>query len=142
MKKIVPREHSCYCIRIRRASNALTKYYDMAMNNVGLTISQFSLLNDIKLMESCNKSRLAEYSKLDRTTIIKNISVLAKKGYITEVLGPNNRNRLIQLTDNGEAAIAEGKIFWEKSQSKIQEVIGQENIEHFIKTLANIEALV
>lgn len=142
MRKIVPGNHPCYCVRVRRAANALTKFYDKKIETINLTISQFSLLHDIKLLETCNKSELAQYAKLDRTTIIRNLNILFKGHYIAEIPGPNNRNNLIQLTDLGESTLTEGMIFWKQAQAKIEEMIGQDDIENFTRILTNIESLV
>jgi DNA-binding MarR family transcriptional regulator len=141
MRKITPRDNPCYCIKSRRAANALTKHYDKTFEPVQLTASQFSLLNDIKLLKTCNKSELAIYAKLDRTTIIRNLNTLLEKGLIKEVLGSNNRNNLIQLTELGESTIREGIILWKQAQAQIEATIGLNCIEEFNQILKKIESL-
>ena len=79
MANIEPVHSPCYCINYRRAANTLTKYYDAAFAPIGLTGNQFFLLNSIQQLGSCNKSELAQYTSLDRTTIIRNLDTLLKK---------------------------------------------------------------
>ena len=79
MANIQPVHSPCYCINYRRAANTLTKYYDAAFAPIGLTGNQFFLLNSIQQLGSCNKSELAQYTSLDRTTIIRNLNTLEKK---------------------------------------------------------------
>lgn len=141
MRKIIPRDPSCYCIRVRRAANALTKFYDKAFEPIQVTVSQFSLLSDIKLLKACNKSELAVYAKLDRTTIIRNLNILRERGLIAEAPGDDNRNDLIHLTQLGESTIVKGKILWEQAQAQIKATIGPDRIEDFVQTLKNIESL-
>lgn len=141
MRKIEPRDNPCYCIKVRRAANALTKYYDKTFEPIHLTVSQFSLLNDIKLLKACNKSELAICAKLDRTTIIRNLNTLLERGLITEVSGNDNRNYLIHLTELGESTITEGMILWKQAQVQIKATIGLDSIEDFIQTLKKIESL-
>jgi DNA-binding MarR family transcriptional regulator len=112
------------------------------MERTDLTIGQFSLLNDIKWLKSCNKSTLAQCAKLDRTTIIRNLRILYKRGYIAETPGTDKRNNLIRLTDSGEAAIAEGMVFWEQAQAKIKATFGRDNLENFMRISADIESLI
>jgi len=142
MREMIPRDSPCYCIKVRRAANTLTKFYDKALEPANLTVSQFSLLTDIKLLKTCNKSELAQYAKLDRTTIIRNLNSLRERGFIEEVPGTNHRNTLIQLTALGESAIAEGLIQWKQAQHQIKETIGLDSIEDFTRILTTIESLV
>lgn len=141
MKKIVPRDNPCYCINVRRAANILTKFYDKALEPVNLTISQFSLLNDIKLLKTCNKIELARCTRLDRTTIIRNLNILRARGLIMDIPGTNNRNTLVQLTDLGESTIAEGMSSWKQAQDQVKSTIGLDGIENLKQILAKIALL-
>jgi DNA-binding MarR family transcriptional regulator len=111
------------------------------LDTVNLTISQFSLLNDIRLLKSCNKSELAHYTKLDRTTIIRNLSILRKRGLIADAPGTDKRNTLIELTDLGRSAIAAGMIPWERAQDQVKTAVGSDDIENFMRILTNMEQL-
>lgn len=141
MRKIIPRDTPCYCIRIRRASNALTKFYDRAFEPINLSASQFSLLNAIKLLKACNKSELAAYARLDRTTIIRNLAVLRGRDLIAEEPGKDKRNNLIRLTKPGESAVEKGKILWEKTQEEVKEILGFGSMEDFLRMLEKLESL-
>ena len=92
MANIQPVHSPCYCINYRRAANTLTKYYDAAFAPIGLTGNQFFLLNSIQQLGSCNKSELAQYTSLDRTTIIRNLDTLLKKELVEPAPGANRRN--------------------------------------------------
>jgi DNA-binding MarR family transcriptional regulator len=111
------------------------------MESVNLTIGRFSLLNDIKSLKTCNKSELAQYAGLDRTTIIRNLNALYQAGYIAEAPGANNRNNLIQLTALGESVVAEGTVCWKRAQSEAKAAIGRDNIDRLMKLLTDIESL-
>ncbi len=141
MVKIVPRDNPCYCIKLRRAANTLTKFYDQAFITLDLTTNQFSLLNDIHLLKSCNKSELAQYARLDRTTIIRNLNTLHRKKLIKEVSVMNNRNKVIQLTEIGESIRIRGLEIWKTIQKKVKLVIGEENKDILNQILNNIELL-
>ena len=66
MRDIKPRKTPCYCKNFRRMANALTKYYDSMLADVGLTANQLSLLTDIQSIEPCNRSELAKCARVDR----------------------------------------------------------------------------
>lgn len=141
MPKTEPRDNPCYCINIRRAANVLTKCYDRAFAPFSVTTNQFSLLNDVRLLGSCNKSELAQFARLDRTTIIRNLSGLMEKGLVEDVPGENNRHHNIRLTPAGEAVAAQGMASWKQVQKQIESAIGAENIPVLKQILANIGAL-
>lgn len=140
-KKSEKADISCYCIKMRRSANTLTKFYDEALEHTGLTTNQFSLLCNIKQLGICNKSELAEYVGLDRTTIIRNLNLLSKKGLIEEAQDNANHRNGLQLTESGESAIAAGADSWYDAQAKVEKLIGTESLENFMQTLKNIEAL-
>ena len=141
MKSVVPGESPCYYINVRRAANLLTRFYDKTLEPINLSVSQFSLLNKIKQMGPCNKSALAQYSGLDRTTIIRNLNTLRDSALITEVPGTDKRNALVQLTDLGESALTAGLPLWKQAQDQVKAVVGSECIEHLKNILAKIETL-
>jgi DNA-binding MarR family transcriptional regulator len=134
MANIKPRDRACYCIGVRMGANTLTKIYDEALKPVNISISQYSLLNDIKMLKTCNKSELAQYSKRERTTIIRNLKGLIEKKLIEEIPGPDNRNNLIQLTELGLSILKEGFVYWEQAQAKIVSELGLDDVN----TLMNI----
>ena len=140
MRKNLSRERSCYCIKLRRATNTLTKYYDQALAPVGLTLSQYSLLNDIRYLQSCNKSELAQCANLDRTTVIRNLAMLRERGLVRETPGPDKRNNLIELTELGQSLINEARVPWEQAQKRLRELVGEDGMERFSQVLAIIDS--
>ena len=101
MANIQPVHSPCCCINYRRAANTLTKYYDAAFAPIGLTGNQFFLLNSIQQLGTCNKSELAQYTSLDRTTIIRNLNTLEKKALVEPAPGASRRSSAIQFSETG-----------------------------------------
>jgi DNA-binding MarR family transcriptional regulator len=69
--------HECLCIRLRRAAQTVTQYYDLLLAPSGLKLTQFSLLHHIRQREPVSITELARVTGLDRTTMGKNLHVLA-----------------------------------------------------------------
>lgn len=141
MREISPRNNPCYCINLKRATNSITKFYDKKLEETGLTISQFSLLNDIKLLESCSKAELADYAKLDRSTITRNLKILREKGYIIDLSTNESRDSQVSLTDLGLEKLKSCDLLWQEAQKYIKEKIGSDNIKELRKILNAIENL-
>jgi hypothetical protein len=65
---------ACNCINLRRASQAITEFYDEILASSGLKISQYLLLRNIKRLGPVSVSSLALEIRLDRTTIVRNLN--------------------------------------------------------------------
>ena len=104
MRDIEPRKTPCYCMNFRRMANVLTKFYDSRLASTDLTANQLSLLIDIQSIEPCNRSELARCARLDRTTVIRNLEPLRKKGLIEETQPGSS----IRLTPQGIEAVNTG----------------------------------
>ena len=141
MRKIVLRDNPCLCIKLRRAAHTLTKLYDEAFSPLNLTTSQFSLLNDIQQLRSCNKTELARYAGLDRTTIIRNLSVLREKGFIEDGPEDDRKNGLVRLTDAGDSVLKEGLACWKKAQAEVRSAIGPAKLQILKEIFSDIESL-
>ena len=141
MTNIQPVHSPCYCINYRRAANTLTKYYDAAFAPIGLTGNQFFLLNSIQQLGSCNKSELAQYTSLDRTTIIRNLNTLEKKELVEPAPGASRRSSAIQLSETGSKAFMAGLGIWQKLQEEVQQVLGEGNLPTQWDLFHRIEAL-
>ena len=67
----------CTCFNVRRASRAVTQFYDDIMAPSGIKATQFTMLGAVALMGPASVTRLAEHLALDRTTLTRNLKVLA-----------------------------------------------------------------
>ncbi|HHU17135.1 MAG TPA: winged helix-turn-helix transcriptional regulator [Clostridiales bacterium] len=141
MREISSRNNPCYCINLRRAANSITKFYDKMFEGTGLTASQFSLLSGIKFMEPCSNAKLADYAKLDRSTITRNLKILKERGYIINSSKNESRESQVSLTDLGQEKIESCSVLWNEAQKSIEEKVGSENIKQLRKLLEFIEKL-
>jgi hypothetical protein len=55
----------CLCANIRRASRAITQRYEEALRPVGLTITQFTILQAVSLLGDITQRRLGEILAMD-----------------------------------------------------------------------------
>ncbi len=131
----------CYCMNLRHASNVLTKYYDQKMAPLQITANQFFLLHVVYFLKRCNKSEIARVTRLERTTIVRNLDILLKKNLMEQVPGPTKRNQLVQLTSSGEKTWKRGMDIWEKIQAEMEILFGEEHLEALSHLLSCIKTL-
>ncbi|HET9040689.1 MAG TPA: MarR family winged helix-turn-helix transcriptional regulator, partial [Gemmatimonadales bacterium] len=114
---------------MRKAARAVTQLYDDILRPSGLRITQFSLLQVIQLTGSSNITDLAEMAVMDRTTLTRNLRLLAEAGLITIREGDDARVREVSLTAIGQARLSAALPYWEKAQRQMTDAIGPARLE-------------
>lgn len=132
----------CLCLNIRRASRAVTEYYEQILEPSGIKIAQYSLLRHLELLEPATISVLAKHMRIDRTTLNRNMKPLSEAGLIAINPGKDPRSRLITLTTAGKAAVSNATVLWEQAQTALKDYMGDSGIEQFNALVAKLEALV
>jgi DNA-binding MarR family transcriptional regulator len=132
----------CNCLNIRRASRAVTQFYDKILKPSGLTISQLSLLKHLKEVEPVSISELANIMRIDRTTLNRNMKPLADNGLININPGQDPRTRQVVMTQKGTDITDKAWQLWNKAQASVEDYLGEEDLATLVKLLSKLEALV
>lgn len=141
MNKASKNDIPCNCLRLRRASQAITKVYDKHLEPSGIKVSQYSILKAISRTEPVNVSGLAAHVRLDRTTLVRNLKLLGQKGLISDISKAGARNRQLVLTGGGKEALTKAIPLWEKAQDSVERYLGAENLSILSALLWKIEEL-
>jgi DNA-binding MarR family transcriptional regulator len=131
----------CACGNLRRASRAITQRYDAILAPSGLTTPQFGLLANLARTGPITFGNLAQRMGMDRTTLTRDLTPLAREGYVTIGAGEDRRTRVAQLTPVGEAALARALPLWREAQTSIVTAFGAERFTDLITELGEITAL-
>ena len=132
----------CLCLNIRRASRAVTEYYEQILEPSGIKIAQYSLLRHLAQTEPATISELANSMRIDRTTLNRNMKPLSEAGLIAVNPGTDPRSRQITLTKAGQDVLAKATLLWDEAQSALKEYMGDSEVEQFNRLVAKLEALV
>jgi DNA-binding MarR family transcriptional regulator len=128
-------------MNMRRASRALTHFYDEVLEPSRLTVNQLALLRNLEVLEQATIGQLAKTMRIDRTTLNRNMKPLADAGLIESHPGKDYRTKVIVLTEEGKAAVGLGWRLWEEAQQSIKEYLGEEDLAKLKQLLAKLEAL-
>ena len=132
----------CVCMSARRAANALTNYYDKMFDPLGITVTQFSLMINIKSAATTNITDLTRVVKLDKSTLTRTLAPLIETGYVHSERGQNRREVLLSLTVKGQQKMAEAFPVWRKMQQEMIELLGgDDEAEKFVDTLIRLQEL-
>src|SRR5262249_52441202 len=127
----------CTASHLRRASRAISRIHDQALEPAGLSGSQFSLLVALSLFGEAPLQRVAEELGLDRTTLTPNPQPLERDGLVASSPGKDQRVRLLRLTEAGQRTLQRAYPLWEEAQATVVKALGQ---RRWMTLLAGLEA--
>jgi DNA-binding MarR family transcriptional regulator len=116
----------CLCTNLRRAARGVSRHYDGALVGFGINVAQYSLLCNLQRLDQPSISSLAQTMGLDRSTLGRNLRVLAGEGLVMLVEGEDQRNRIVQLTETGRERLAAALPAWEAAQQRLIDRLGAE----------------
>ena len=120
---------ACICINVRRASRAITRIYDQALEPSHLKVTQFSVLVTVMQSGPINTSDLARLLKLDRTTLVRNLKCSESSGFTEEVATSDPRERMIAISESGRQAVESAMPYWRSVQKRLRARFGREQLE-------------
>ncbi|HWR05219.1 MAG TPA: MarR family winged helix-turn-helix transcriptional regulator [Humidesulfovibrio sp.] len=130
----------CACYNLRRASRAVTRFYDGMLAPSGLRSTQFSILAATNTSGPMTMGALAERLATERTTLTRNLALLEAKGFILSETGQDRREHRIRITPAGRAALQGAMPHWTAAQEAMRQHLGQDRLEHILKDLAALTA--
>jgi DNA-binding MarR family transcriptional regulator len=115
------------CFAIRQAARYISQLYDRHLENVGLTITQFSLLGRLNRQGPLTMKQLAEAMRMQRTTLVRTIQPLRRNGLVSsDTLGADARALSIALTAAGEERLRAGRKHWYAAQAEFEDRFGEQ----------------
>jgi DNA-binding MarR family transcriptional regulator len=134
-------EGACACGRLRRASRALTQFYDDALAPSGLRVTQYSLMRTLAREGTARVTAIARTFMLDRTALSRALDPLVERGYVRVAPGRDARTREVTLTRAGAAALEAASADWKRAQTVVAKRLGRDRLDDLIAVLAELESL-
>jgi len=117
----------------------VTTVYDKALKPVGLRVTQFAVLRLLQRLGPCPVTRLAAEAALERTTMGRNLDPLERRGLVRISAGEADaRERVVVLTEAGEAAIAAALPHWRAVQARIDARIEPGAVAALAEAMASV----
>jgi DNA-binding MarR family transcriptional regulator len=132
---------NCVCFNLRKVARAVTQLYDEALRPAGLRVTQFSLLVAVRRLEPVSVTPLADLTVMDRTTLARNLELLERQGLIEIAFGRDRRTRIVTITAQGNAALAEALPLWQKVQTRVVDALGERRWSTMLRDLSETVAL-
>jgi DNA-binding MarR family transcriptional regulator len=141
--KLVEAANGCACLNFRKASRAITQFYDAALRPSGLRVTQYTPLVAVALAGSPTITQLAEKLVMDRTTLTRDLKLLERRGLVEIAPGADDRRtRVVRITEAGRQTLAEAVPLWEQAQHAVIEGLSQERWASMLTDLRDAVSLV
>ncbi len=134
------RTSDCLCTNLRQAALASTEIYNAALAPSGLKVTMFRLLRRIAEAPDITITTLAAVVGLDRSTLGRNLRVLAREDLVVLSRGRDERSRTVTLTAAGTAALDRAEPLWATAQARMAGALGP-GLDQLRQTLAEIAAM-
>jgi DNA-binding MarR family transcriptional regulator len=110
---------NCYAFQARKTANALLRAYNDWLKPVDLELAQFTTLCAILDGRARSIGDLADVLGVERTTLVRNLKVLQKRGLIA--IDARQQRRLThRLTPEGAETLKRALPLWEQAQAAMQ----------------------
>jgi DNA-binding MarR family transcriptional regulator len=122
----MPAEHApCACTTLRKASRAVTRFYDEALRPTRLTTTQFAVMRAIHRAGKVPMSHVAETLVMDRTSLYRSVAPLLRAGDLQSVSSEeDSRAKFLQLSTSGKRRMARAARNWAVAQRQMVQKIG------------------
>ena len=118
----------CTNLKLRQLSRIVTRHYDHFFSEVGLKITQYSLLSHVVKLGPIRPVDLAKRMQMDASTLTRNLQPLTAMGLVLIGAGVDARSRLITATETGTLKHAQAQQAWKAAQLALNEQLGTERV--------------
>ncbi len=115
---------ACTFANMRKATRAVTQFYEAALTPLELTATQFTLLATLERRGALRLTDLAEALVMDRTTLTRNLKPLTERGLIEVGADKDRRVRRLTVSKSGRALVEEAMPLWREAQSRLVDGLG------------------
>jgi DNA-binding MarR family transcriptional regulator len=131
---------NCTCFNVRRASRAITQFFDAGVRRHGIRPTQTSILGALQAKEGWGMGELSDFLGMERTTLLRNLRPLQRDGLVQTLGGGHGIHVKLEITDKGRAALAKTLPAWRDAQAKVVAILGKERWSAIIQDLENVTA--
>src|SRR5262249_28516664 len=120
---------------------ALTQLYEQTLRPFGLRASQFTILQVLARTGEISQGQLGKILAMDSTTLTRTLKIMRQQRWIAERRGRDRRERLLNLSKEGAALLAQVEPEWDKVQARLRHQLGQQTWDNLTRAADQITTL-
>jgi DNA-binding MarR family transcriptional regulator len=130
---------ACLARAALMTARSLARAYNAALRDLGVPITQVSLLVAIRRQAWPTLTDLAEAMAMERTTLLRNLRQLETDGLV-EPAAARGRSRRFRVTAAGEDVLARAYPVWAGVQRSLQAAMGPQETRDALATLKRLRS--
>jgi len=130
----------CLLLNTVMAARAMTRRYDERLKPYGVSVIQFSVLMVLRAGRDEPVSRMAERVAMDRTTLLRNLELLVRRGLVRTEPALKGNGRRCLLSGKGAALVEELVPHWRSAQAEVRALLGEDDSERVLAALKQLTA--
>ncbi|MDR0243053.1 MAG: MarR family transcriptional regulator [Burkholderia sp.] len=124
------------CFALRQASRHISKLYEHHLSAVDITPTQFSILGMLAVGAGLTMVELAKAMVMDRTTLVRALKPLLRRGLVAAPAEGQRRRRLqVVLTAQGAKKLDEATAHWAAAQASFERDFGAQQAAYLRREL-------
>ena len=130
----------CLLLNTVMAARAMTRRYDERLKPYGVSVIQFSVLMVLRAGRDEPVSRMAERVAMDRTTLLRNLELLVRRGLVRTEPALKGNGRRFLLSGKGAALVEELVPHWRSAQAEVRALLGEDDSDRVLAALKQLTA--
>jgi DNA-binding MarR family transcriptional regulator len=135
---IEPRDVQCVSATLRMATRTVARVYDAELAAAGLRTTQFSILAALHDEGPSAIGHLAGRLAMDRRTLTRELEPLLGSGLVADSRGADRRQRVVELTAEGEDRFRAARPAWKRAQKRIHDAYGERESHELLARLRDL----
>ena len=129
---------NCLCAGLRRGARIASRQYDEALSPAGINVQQFTTLVTLNELGPVTITQLAQSLELERTAATRNLAIMEKGGLIKRREGEDRRERLVEITEEGQRRLKAARPLWNRAQRDLIDRISEPVANSMLNQLESI----
>ncbi len=122
--QVTPVPVGCTNLKLRQLTRRVTQHYDRHLADLGLKITQYSLLAHVDKLGPVSPGELARRLEMSASTLTRNLQPLVVAGWVALGEGADARSRLVHITDTGREMRRQAQRRWKTAQLALNDKLG------------------
>lgn len=131
----------CLLLNTVMAARALTRRYDERLRPFDVSVVQFSVMAIVDGAAGRTVTDMAKRIAVDRTTMLRNLDLLVRKGLVKAEPAEKGNGRVFELTDTGQTLLAQLIPEWRKAQTELRTLLVGHDKDGLLDALQILKAV-
>lgn len=118
----------CIGGRIRLLNRVITNLYDRALQPLGITVNQASILVMLSLANQVTAADIGKKLLMEKSTVSRNLDRMKRNGWIEIQTANNSVAQIVTVTVQGESLLTATHTEWAKAQKQAEVLLGKEGV--------------